>query len=382
MQRFDTVAFAATMTEEGFIRDAPIVGRTGILRYVNADGSERFEYRPPDEAFKADSLATLLGKPITIGHKAMVDSHNASAVKPIGTVLSAGRQDGDAIRADIVIYNLDTDARELSCGYRLDLDETPGVTPDGQHYDAVQRNIVYNHIAIVPKGRAGIARLNMDGEQEIDTEDVSHVGIKEGVKKDMADKDMTKIRLDGGLEYDAAPEVGVYVEKLRTEIEQMRKDSEDAKAEAQKVVDKMQAKLDAAVAEKDAAVKAHEDAEKAAKENFDAAVANRVKMLAVAQENKIENADSMTDEEIKVAVIKAVRGDAIDLDGKSADYIEAAFDMAIIDAKKRADSMAEQRKNVDTHNDQQNEKNDADDVEAALEKLKAAEAEMYLKGRE
>ena len=51
MQRFDTVALTAARTSEGFIRDAPIVGRTGILHYSNADGSDRYEYRPPEEAF-------------------------------------------------------------------------------------------------------------------------------------------------------------------------------------------------------------------------------------------------------------------------------------------------------------------------------------------
>ena len=69
MQRFDTVALIATRTSEGFIRDAPIVGRTGILHYINADGSDRYEYRPPEEAFDADSLASLMGKPITDIHR-------------------------------------------------------------------------------------------------------------------------------------------------------------------------------------------------------------------------------------------------------------------------------------------------------------------------
>ena len=173
MQRFDQVTFAATRTAEGFIRDTPIVGRTGILVYRNADGTERKEYRPPEEAFKADSLASLQGKPITIGHKAYVTAGNAAQVAPIGSVLSAGRQDGDTIRADIVIYNLDTSARELSCGYTLDLDETPGTTPEGEHYDAIQRNIVYNHLAVCSRGRAGVARLNMDGSQIIDEENLN-----------------------------------------------------------------------------------------------------------------------------------------------------------------------------------------------------------------
>lgn len=385
MRRFDTVAFTATKTAEGFIRDAPIVGRTGILHYKNADGTDRYEYRPPEEAFKKDSLASLMGKPITIGHKAMVDAENAAAIKPVGTVLSEGRQDGDTIRADIVIYNLDTAARELSCGYRLDLDETPGVTPDGQHYDAVQRNIVYNHLAIVPKGRAGIARLNMDGEQEFEALD----GLEnEGGKKDMgAENKMTKIRLDGGLEYEAAPEVGVYVDKLRAENAQLRKDAEDAKAAATKEKDTLQAKLDAAVAEGEKMKKEHADAEAEAKKNFDAAVTARVKLLGIAKENKIDKAEEMTDAEIKAAVIKSVRGDAVSLDGKSADYIEAAFDMAVLDAQKRTDGMAEQRKALDSRNDNDGKgdgkhEDAQDDPEIAMQKLIAAEAEQYLKGRE
>ena len=59
LQRFDTVEIRAVKTDEGFIRDAPVIGRAGILRYKNADGSERIEYRPPDEAFAADSLAGI-----------------------------------------------------------------------------------------------------------------------------------------------------------------------------------------------------------------------------------------------------------------------------------------------------------------------------------
>lgn len=381
MQRFDTVAFAATRTAEGFIRDTPIVGRTGILRYKNADGTDRYEYRPPEEAFKADSLTSLMGKPITIGHKAMVDAGNAAAVKPVGTVLSEGRQDGDAIRADIVIYNLDTAARELSCGYRLDLDETPGTTPDGQHYDAIQRNIRYNHLAIVPAGRAGIARLNMDGEQEIEEE--SHEERKEGVRKRM--DNMTKIRLDGGLEYEAAPEVGVYVDKLRAENEKLRKDAADAAETAQKEHDTLQAKFDAATADIEKMKKEREDAEAEAKKNFDEAVASRVALLGVAKEHHIDKAEEMTDQEIKIAVIKDVRGDAINLDGKSADYIEAAFDMAKADTNSREDGMAEQRKAAQTHVEAKTstENQDShDDPEAALEKLKADEAELYMKGRE
>lgn len=54
MQRCDGMTFRAEKTAEGFIRDAPLVGRSGLLKYRNVDGSERIEYRPPEEAFAAE----------------------------------------------------------------------------------------------------------------------------------------------------------------------------------------------------------------------------------------------------------------------------------------------------------------------------------------
>lgn len=375
MQRYDTVAFQATKTDEGFIRDTPIVGRTGILVYRNADGTERREYRPPEEAFKTDSLESLQGKPITIGHKAMVTAGNASGVAPIGSVLSAGKQDGENIRADIVIYNLDTNARELSCGYRLDLDMTPGVTSEGERYDAIQRNIVYNHVALVPKGRAGNARLNMDGDQILEDEET----VERKDEKTMADK-MTKVRLDSGLEYEAAPEVSVYVESLRKENAQLRADAKDAADKAQKAFDELQAKYDASHADNE---KLKEDAQKAADEakaNFDSAVKERVGLIGLAWKHKIANADGLTNKEIKLAIIKSVRGDKVNLDGKSDDYVEAAFDMAKDEVATREDSMAKQREAVTQPQTASGQTRiDDDDPQAALDALVAAEADFYLK---
>ena len=222
MQRYDTVTLQAVQTDEGFYNDSPVIGRTGILIYRNADGTERREYRPPEEAFNDDSLKSIRGKPVTLGHHGMVTADNIGNAKAVGTVLSAARKDGNTIRADVVIYNLDTTDRELSCGYTTELDETAGVTPEGEHYDAVQRNIRYNHLAIVTRGRAGVARLNLDGEQYIEESEDA----------------MEKIKLDSGLEYDAAPEVKLAFDSMKE------------KAEAdKKAFDELQAKYDVASAE-------------------------------------------------------------------------------------------------------------------------------------
>ncbi|HBQ7360546.1 TPA: DUF2213 domain-containing protein [Klebsiella pneumoniae] len=45
--------------------------------------------------------------------------------------------------------------RELSASYKYVADMTPGVTPDGEPYDGVMRDIFGNHEALVPDGRAG-----------------------------------------------------------------------------------------------------------------------------------------------------------------------------------------------------------------------------------
>ena len=67
------------------------------------------------------------------------------------------------------VERLGKDLIEVSCGYRCDLDSTPGISPEGEPYDAIQSNIRLNHVALLPanKGRAGrdvkLLLLDSDG---------------------------------------------------------------------------------------------------------------------------------------------------------------------------------------------------------------------------
>ena len=315
MQRYDNYSFKAIKTDEGFIKDSPIIGRTGILIYQNADGSTRREYRPPEEAFNIDSLASIRGKPITMGHHGLVTNETYNQSKPIGTVLSEGKQDGENIRADVVIYDLNTDDRELSCGYQTELEETSGVTEDGQHYDAIQRNIIYNHLAIVPRGRAGHnARLNMDGEQILD----------------MEVKEMSKIKLDG-IEYDVPAEVESAIKGMTEKADEQKK-----------AFDELSAKHDSAMAEIEKMKAEAEKREADFKAKFDEAVKTTIELRTIAQKHGIEKADEMSDEEIKKAVVSKVHP-KLNLDGKSAEYIEVAFDLAKDTEVQHEDAMAKQR---------------------------------------
>lgn len=356
MQRYDFYTLPkATKTDEGFIRDVPIIGRTGLLTYFNADGSKRIEYRPPEEAFNADSLASIKGKPITMGHVAMVNSKNAKQVKPIGSVLSDARQDGNNIVADIVIYDeLPANKRELSCGYSVDVEEVAGTTPDGQHYDAIQRNIRYNHLAVVAKGRAGNARLNLDSAGE-------QILLEE--RKD--DERMSvKLRLDSGIDYDVPAEVKVAFDALTAEKSELTK----AKDVAEAAKDVAEENLKKEKEEKEKIVKANKD-------SFDSAVKERLDMLNVAVKHGIKDAEKMDSADIKKEVIKKVHGD-IKLDGKSDDYVQALFDMAKDKADSANDKIAKQRKDMQEKPDENRNDDDLATIEA---KMRADEAEMYLK---
>lgn len=336
--RFDTATFKATIDENGFLVDTPVVARLGVQVYYMEDGSTVREFRPAEEVFKEESLASYQGKPMTLDH-VFVNSDNAKDVV-VGSVSGKAEAWGNAVVAPIVVYDENAinearsgNAKELSVGYSAVLDETPGwgdpvtgkyilrsdaqesdVPPNWQEFDAIQRDIKVNHLAMVFRGRAGIAKLNMDGQQENPYTD-SVDSIKEDVKE------MVKIKLDGAKEFEIAPEVAAHIEAIK-------KDSDDAKAKA----DTIEAERDALKAKVDAMPAEIEKAVKAAKADAEALSA----LVAVAAEVGVKT-DGLDAKGIKVAYVKEVSG--LDVSEKSDAYIDAAFDIA-----KDSDKMAEVRK--------------------------------------
>lgn len=169
--RIDSMSIDKTYyTDEGYLIDHPVVTTCGIFEYRNEDGTTRRELRLPEDVFAEESLKSYKGKPIIITHEAgEVDKDNVRR-EQIGTIMSSGYRDGDSVRCEIIIH--DTNAlkscglKELSLGYSLDTDDTPGVYR-GEPYDCVQKNIEINHLALVGEARAGQkARLNIDGKED------------------------------------------------------------------------------------------------------------------------------------------------------------------------------------------------------------------------
>ena len=335
--RYDRTEIKATRTDEGYLIDTPIVGRVGIQLYKNADGTIRRELRPPEEVFNTDSLKSFAGKPITDGHPSEpVTAKNAKRLL-VGTMQGEGRQDGENVVAPIIIHDgevidkiLKGGKRELSLGYKVDLEETPGVW-NGQEYDAIQRNIRINHLAIVPRGRAGNARLNLDRHDA--------VSFNPEEENSMPADNLGRIRLDNGLEYQAAPEVIVEVEKLRGD-----------KANLETQVNELRKRLDTVAAERDTLKSQVESAEKIradALEKARAEIKARAELDKIAETFKVDGTGK-TDREVKELVIKSVRADA-DLTGKSDDYVNAAFDLTV--SLKQDAAMAAQRQAGAPRND-------------------------------
>lgn len=326
--RYDRTEIKATRTDEGYLVDTPIVGRVGIQLYKNADGTIRRELRPTEEVFHADSLKSFAGKPVTDEHPGEpVTAKNAKRLS-VGTMQGEGKQDGDNVVAPIIIHDgemidkvMKGGKRELSLGYKVDLEETPGVW-NGQEYDAIQRNIRVNHLAIVPRGRAGNARLNLDRHDAVSFNPQEENAMPEN---------LSRIRLDSGLEYQAAPEVVVEVEKLRSD-----------KAELTTHVDELQKQLDTVAAERDTLKSQVQSADKVRSDALEAARAEvkaRAELDKVAETFKVDGAGK-TDREVRELVIKSVRTDA-NLTGKSDDYVNAAFDLTV--SMKNDAAMAAQR---------------------------------------
>lgn len=146
---------------EGYLicRDVPI-NRTGTQDYMagelQLDGDpERVVkvYRLPDDVFTPAALASYEGKDVTNGHPPeMLTAENQSAYSR-GHVEHV-RREGDNTVADLIIKDpaLVADVengvlREVSCGYNCQFE------PYLDGYK--QTHIIGNHVAVVPRGRAG-----------------------------------------------------------------------------------------------------------------------------------------------------------------------------------------------------------------------------------
>ncbi|OWJ68714.1 DUF2213 domain-containing protein [Inquilinus limosus] len=155
-------------TQDGYLVAAARISRTGIQTYSGAemgrtDLAAVRVWRPEEEVFAADALASMAHRPVTLDHPAeAVTSANWKALS-VGQVGGEVARDGDYVRVPLVLMDraaidaVTAGKRQLSVGYTAEIDWTAGTTPAGEPYDAVQRRIRANHLAVVDAARAGPA---------------------------------------------------------------------------------------------------------------------------------------------------------------------------------------------------------------------------------
>jgi hypothetical protein len=329
------------LTPEGYLRAWASIARTGIQHYTDSDGSIRREYRPETEVASPESLASFAGKAITSEHPpVLLDSENTKNYQ-IGFSGTEVVYDNGFVKAVMTITDEDTikrimkgDAREVSAGYRVNYDPTPGVTENGEHYDGVQKEIIGNHIAVVRRGRAGPqVKLHLDRQDAADP----------SLFKTTEERLMTAKVVFDGAEFEVSEGVALAITKEREDAkmsyEDMKQKYDEMMSKASKMKEEMDAmekemkgKCDSAEGRADALAEQVEELKgelAAAQEiNLDSMVEERVALIEKAKP-VLDSAYAFagkTAREVMVDSIKAVRGDELDLSEKSDDYVQAMFD--------------------------------------------------------
>lgn len=149
-------------TQEGYLVATAKVARTGIQDYHTSElglpGDKIVKIlRPASEVFHVDSLASMTRVPVTIDHPAESVTSNNWKDLAVGEVGDSYARDGEWVVVNPMIKDsralllAETTHREISMGYTAELrDADPSTGADLEMH-----NIRFNHLAIVPKGRAG-----------------------------------------------------------------------------------------------------------------------------------------------------------------------------------------------------------------------------------
>lgn len=354
-------------TREGYLAVRAKAARSGVYDYrgieVDPEG-KRFKadeivkvYRPENEVFNKDSVHSFLLKPITDDHPS--EPVTADNWKAHAKGVNAGAmRDGEHLAFDLVVMDasaidaIDKGKKELSNGYGCDLSFEDGVAPDGEAYQAVQRNIVGNHIALVRAGRAGpecrigdaapCDRMPQDPLGELMWKMINDVLGDErtynpnpndnknnptNAGRQSGDFKMPHTLMIDGLQVpNVSDEAKAAIEKLQGQV----RASDEAKTKVE--TDLATAKTD--LAARDAEIvnlkKSVEDAKVTPAQLRDQAKAY-AQVCDKAKALKVEFAEDADAETIKKAVVDAKMGDtAKDYDAKQ---VAAAFDVLTKDAK-------------------------------------------------
>lgn len=347
------------VTSDGYMVADARVARVGIQHYAGYEvGKPELQsvavYRPEEEVFKSDSLSTYAHRPVTIGHPPEgVSAKNWRDVAR-GAVGGDVMRDGEFVRVPMTIMDqaairdVEGGVCEISMGYHCRLEFVDGVSPQGDPYQAVQRDLRMNHAAIVPKGRAGSQCRIGDSWTAFETAGPRDPDgtTQRNLHHNRETVSMKTLTIDGH-PVELSDAAVIAVSNLQKQLSTAVADAA-AKADAlTKATSDHKAAIDAKDTAHAGVLKA-KDTELATKdaeiEKLKAAAIDDAKLdaLVTARADVIGKArgivadvktEGVSIPEIRRSVVSAKFGDAAVKD-KSDDYVEARFDLLADEAKK------------------------------------------------
>jgi hypothetical protein len=154
-----TATHPIKVDSQGFLRLPGIFGRVGVLEYPEKGYRKYISAAVLQKAVKG-----LAGIPVVYNHPpgGQLLTPETASQYTVGAVMSASF-DGFYIRGEVIIWDKDaikaasSSHRALSLGYHQELKLNAGVTINNLRYEYETKSIVYNHLAICERARAGEA---------------------------------------------------------------------------------------------------------------------------------------------------------------------------------------------------------------------------------
>jgi len=326
---FEDAAIATKKrTREGFLVAEVRAARSGIYRYAGAEvGRPEMDtvrvYRPESTVFDKKTLASFTSLTITNDHPPeMVNSKNW-AKYAAGNTGDEILRDGEFIRIPIIVKDqkaideVESGKVGLSYGYTCDLEFSPGEV-NGEHYDAIQKSLTGNHLAIVHAGRAGPqCKIGDSGEDQM-PDNIRKI-LVDGFSVSVTDESERAIL---NLQDKIKKLENAYADSAQANL----KLATDTGNEIKSLKDAVAAK-DAELGKKDAEIKLLKDKQDDTT-HFEQAVADRMDVVSRAKKLGIDDAackGKKNSDIVRLAVQKKMGDNAVK--DKSDDYVRASFDL-------------------------------------------------------
>lgn len=322
-------------TADGYLVADCRVARTGIQLYRGSElGRPEMDvvrvYRPESSVFDAKAMASYAHRPMVNGHPG--ENVTATNWKDYATGMSGGEvvRDGQHVRVPLVMMDAAAirdyksgERTQLSMGYTAEVIFDAGTDPDtGEAYDAYVQNMRMNHVSQEKYARGGDS-LTFGDSSAIPG---GTWGASLTEKTAMPEIQHKTVMVDG-LSIQTTELGAQAIAKLQAQLGDAAIKSQELATAHEKALALKDGELDKLK---------QENATLKAAQLSDAQIQERVQARAalVATAGRFVDAATLTgksDAEIRAAVVLAKFGDAA-VTGKSAEYVQARYDMIVEDA--------------------------------------------------